>query len=181
MNDIRAVDWLPLDVALERLSRTSERAFLANVAPQALLSFSRQTRPKAQAVRKRQGRSVVVPEPVPAEPLPPKSLPAPMPAEQGHPAAIAPSLAEAASGPAIDAILPAERAASVADEPVAADLAPQTEELESTVDATAPAAANDAATPAPPAGVADDHAGGVADRRRWSLARKLRDWLGLAA
>jgi 8-oxo-dGTP diphosphatase len=184
MNDIRAVDWLPLDAALERLSRSSERAFLSNVGPQALLSFSRQTRPKAQAVRKRQGRSVVVPEPVPAEPLPPKSLPAPMPAEQGQPAAIAPSLAEAASGPAIDSILPAEPAASVADGPVAviqADLAPQTKDVESTVDATAPAAATDAAAPAPPAGVADDHAGGVADRRRWSLARKLRDWLGLAA
>jgi hypothetical protein len=107
-----------------------------------------------------------------------------MPAEQGQPAAIAPSLAEAASGPAIDSILPAEPAASVADGPVAviqADLAPQTKDVESTVDATAPAAATDAAAPAPPAGVADDHAGGVADRRRWSLARKLRDWLGLAA
>src|SRR4051794_13924125 len=55
MNDIRAVDWLPLDAAIERLSRSAERAFLANVGPQALLNFSGQTRPEAQAARKRQG------------------------------------------------------------------------------------------------------------------------------
>ena len=33
MKDVRAVDWLPLDVALVRLSRDHERAFLANVGP----------------------------------------------------------------------------------------------------------------------------------------------------
>src|ERR1700754_3036869 len=31
MDDIRAVDWLPLAAAVERLSRGYERAFLANV------------------------------------------------------------------------------------------------------------------------------------------------------
>jgi 8-oxo-dGTP diphosphatase len=36
MHDIREVDWLPLDSAVERLSRTYERAFLANVGPIAL-------------------------------------------------------------------------------------------------------------------------------------------------
>src|SRR3984957_20854297 len=33
MDDVRAVDWLPLDAAVERLSRGYERAFLANVGP----------------------------------------------------------------------------------------------------------------------------------------------------
>ena len=36
MRDVKAVDWLPLDKAVERLSRGYERAFLANVGPLAL-------------------------------------------------------------------------------------------------------------------------------------------------
>ena len=36
MRDVRAVDWLPLDQAVDRLSRGYERAFLANVGPIAL-------------------------------------------------------------------------------------------------------------------------------------------------
>ena len=36
MRDVRAVDWLPLDRAVDRLSRGYERAFLANVGPIAL-------------------------------------------------------------------------------------------------------------------------------------------------
>jgi 8-oxo-dGTP diphosphatase len=36
MNDIKAVDWLPLDEAVERLSREYERAFLSHVGPLAL-------------------------------------------------------------------------------------------------------------------------------------------------
>ena len=36
MNDVKAVAWLPLEDALERLSRSSERAFLENVGPLAV-------------------------------------------------------------------------------------------------------------------------------------------------
>lgn len=36
MRDVKAVDWLPLDAAVERLSRGYERAFLANVGPRPL-------------------------------------------------------------------------------------------------------------------------------------------------
>lgn len=36
MKDVKAVDWLPLDAAIERLSHGYERAFLANVGPLAL-------------------------------------------------------------------------------------------------------------------------------------------------
>jgi 8-oxo-dGTP diphosphatase len=36
MDDVKAVDWLPLDAAVERLSRSYERAFRANVGPLAL-------------------------------------------------------------------------------------------------------------------------------------------------
>lgn len=38
MKDITAVDWLPLDRALKRLSRDHEKAFLAEVGPLALAS-----------------------------------------------------------------------------------------------------------------------------------------------
>ncbi len=36
MNDVKAVDWLPFEAALDRLSRAYERAFLAHVGPIAL-------------------------------------------------------------------------------------------------------------------------------------------------
>ena len=36
MEDVKAVEWLPLDAAVERLSRAYERVFLANVGPLAL-------------------------------------------------------------------------------------------------------------------------------------------------
>jgi 8-oxo-dGTP diphosphatase len=36
MRDVKAVDWLPLEQAVERLSRGHERAFLEQVGPVAL-------------------------------------------------------------------------------------------------------------------------------------------------
>src|SRR6478735_1054135 len=36
MNDIKAVEWLPLDQAIARLSREYERAFLAQIGPVAI-------------------------------------------------------------------------------------------------------------------------------------------------
>ncbi len=39
MNDIKAVDWLPLEQAVERLSREYERAFLSHVGPIALAAM----------------------------------------------------------------------------------------------------------------------------------------------
>jgi 8-oxo-dGTP diphosphatase len=49
MNDIRAVDWLPLDAAIARLSRAYERTFLENVGPLAVSVLSRRLKAKAQA------------------------------------------------------------------------------------------------------------------------------------
>jgi 8-oxo-dGTP diphosphatase len=68
MDDIRAVDWLPLDAAVERLSRAYERAFLANVGPIALESaaFARDTRRsrirKQPAPEKRRRQPAVAPQ-----------------------------------------------------------------------------------------------------------------------
>jgi 8-oxo-dGTP diphosphatase len=66
MDDIRAVDWLPLDAAVERLSRAYERAFLANVGPLALESavLARRPRLKKQPVpEKRRRQPAVAPQP----------------------------------------------------------------------------------------------------------------------
>src|ERR1700760_1196315 len=49
MHDIRAVDWLPLDEALVRLSRAYERTFLEHVGPLAVSVMSRRLKAKAQA------------------------------------------------------------------------------------------------------------------------------------
>jgi 8-oxo-dGTP diphosphatase len=69
MDDIKAVDWLPLDAAIERLSRGYERAFLENVGPIALESAalaqpSRRARVKKQmAPEKRRRQPAVMPPP----------------------------------------------------------------------------------------------------------------------
>jgi 8-oxo-dGTP diphosphatase len=83
MDDVRAVDWLPLDAAVERLSRSYERAFLANVGPLALeaaASADTARRPKAKPpVReKRRGRQVVVAQPSLTKPMPGPPQPDPV-------------------------------------------------------------------------------------------------------
>ena len=90
MNDVKAVDWLPLDAAVERLSRGYERAFLANVGPIALKAAAsvetRRSRAKKPAPEKRRSRRVVpqppisapvISEPVPAAPPPDYAAPVP--------------------------------------------------------------------------------------------------------
>jgi 8-oxo-dGTP diphosphatase len=75
MLDVRAVDWLPLNAAVERLSRDYEQAFLANVGRIALkaASVAEAARRKAKqpAPEKRRTRRVtppVVPAPLPEIP-----------------------------------------------------------------------------------------------------------------
>jgi 8-oxo-dGTP diphosphatase len=57
MGDVRAVDWLPLEAAVERLSRDHERAFLANVGPLALEAAKRSGERKPAAPVKRRRRA----------------------------------------------------------------------------------------------------------------------------
>jgi len=66
MHDVTAVDWLPLDAAVERLSRDHERAFLANVGPLALESARRSRERKQVAPDRSRRRRVVTPKPAPA-------------------------------------------------------------------------------------------------------------------
>src|SRR5882757_3145960 len=49
MRDVKAVEWLPLADAVERLSRGYERAFLENVGPIALSAISAAGTPVARA------------------------------------------------------------------------------------------------------------------------------------
>ena len=70
MNDVTAVDWLPLEAAVERLSRDHERAFLANVGPLALESARRSRERKPAAAEKPRRRRIVAPKAAPVSPAP---------------------------------------------------------------------------------------------------------------
>jgi 8-oxo-dGTP diphosphatase len=81
MNDVKAVDWLPLPDAVDRLSRGYERAFLENVGPIALAAaaLAETTRPRAKqsAPDKRRSRRAVASPPAIVEPPPPSDPPLP--------------------------------------------------------------------------------------------------------
>jgi 8-oxo-dGTP diphosphatase len=68
MRDVRAVDWLPLGQAVERLSRGYERAFLENVGPIALASASNMTLTEASAGRASEPGPVETRSEVPHQP-----------------------------------------------------------------------------------------------------------------
>ncbi len=75
MHDIRAVEWLPLQAAVERLSRSYERVFLENVGPIAINAMARQWKEKAPAGAKRREAAVVAPQlPFPESPSVPQQL-----------------------------------------------------------------------------------------------------------
>jgi 8-oxo-dGTP diphosphatase len=76
MDDVRAVDWLPLEAAVERLSRDHERAFLANVGPLALEAAAlakRSREAKAPAPVKRRRRRTMADKPAISPPVAPSS------------------------------------------------------------------------------------------------------------
>jgi 8-oxo-dGTP diphosphatase len=71
MDDVRAVDWLPLEAAVERLTRGHEQAFLASVGPLALeaaapVKPARRSRPKPAVSEQRAGRLAAANRPSPA-------------------------------------------------------------------------------------------------------------------
>jgi 8-oxo-dGTP diphosphatase len=117
MDDIKAVDWLPLGDALVRLSRSYERAFLENVGPLAVQAAeharaARRSRAKQPAPVKRRSRPAVAPQPLPA-PLPISDAPPQqpelivqesLPAEPIETAAVTPEPVE----PEMPSLLPTE-------------------------------------------------------------------------
>jgi 8-oxo-dGTP diphosphatase len=104
MDDIRAVDWLPLGDALGRLSRSHERAFLENVGPLAVQAAAharaeRRSKAKQPGPVKRSSRLAVPPQDAsPREPEPIEAV------------ATAPAIE-----PEIPQLLPAEPAGSGVD------------------------------------------------------------------
>jgi len=154
MDDVRAVDWLPLDAAVERLSRGYERAFLANVGPLALeasaLAQVPQPRAKKPPVPEKRRRKPAVAPPALMTPLP------------AAPDAVARHEPRLAAGDAVEAEMSAAATElappppSVTAEPVAAEL----------VEAEVAAPASDS---------------GAARGRRGNLVRMVRDWLRRAA
>src|SRR5882672_7021767 len=155
MDDVRAVDWLPLDAAVARLSRGYERAFLANVGPLALQAAAlarpaRRPKAKRPAPDKRRGRQVVVTPPsfgisvsVPPQP----DLTSPVAAQDERPFV------------ASDAV---EAEPSVG--PTEFGMATQFVETDSVAPAAEPESSN------------NDSVWAVRGRRR-SLVQKMRDWL----
>ncbi|HET7889670.1 MAG TPA: NUDIX hydrolase [Bradyrhizobium sp.] len=77
MRDVIAVDWLPLQAAVERLSRDHERAFLANVGPLALESaaLARRSRETKALAPAKPRRRVATPKSAPAISPPMAPLP----------------------------------------------------------------------------------------------------------
>lgn len=154
MHDIRAVDWLPLDDAVERLSRGYERVFLANVGPIALQAAAaaetaRRARAKQPAPEKRRSRAAPSIAPPPSSPAP--SMPEPMPA------VAAPDFTEIAQD---------ERGLVESD----------------AMESEAPADADEFRMVPQPAEIVAADATTINDRPiRRSLVRKVRDWFLRAA
>jgi 8-oxo-dGTP diphosphatase len=187
MHDVRAVDWLPLGAAVERLSRPYEQAFLANVGPQALASFAarRQQKAKAPMASKRRGQPAVAPpakpaaKPAPALPELPRAEPAPE-LELVEPV---PEVAIAAPVPVPPEPDSMPEPVALAGTPLFADEAPSelpsseveremvASPLETEFGTVAPVTDDDRA----------DDTSVTSDRQPRSLAQKVRDWLGRAA
>jgi 8-oxo-dGTP diphosphatase len=107
-SDVRAVEWLPLEVAVERLSRGYERVFLEHVGPIAVSAMARE-REKA----KRREAAVTVPQLSATEPV------SPAPASEQEivlsPLDAEPSVAEAPQAGDGEAMPPRHQRASFAE------------------------------------------------------------------
>lgn len=167
MDDVRAVDWLPLEAAVERLSRACERAFLANVGPLALEAAALARRSKARkppALVKRGRRPSVVPQPpltIPAPAAPPPDV-MPSPPEADLPLMVGNDLVEVQL---IDA--PSVEARS-SDCATALEIAPESAREISAVTAAEPEPENEAAS-------------ATGRDRHVNLVQIVRDWLWRAA
>lgn len=156
MDDVKAVDWLPVEAAVERLSRAYERAFLANVGPLALESAAVARRPKVKkqpVPEKRRRAPALAPEP---------------PLTITVPAAPQPDLTSAAIVP---------------DEPLVAgndDVEGYSSNLSTMPGMTAQAAEEISPTIVEPQS-ADEAPVGAVRGRRINLMQKVRDWLRRAA
>jgi 8-oxo-dGTP diphosphatase len=160
MDDVRAVDWLSLDAAVERLSHVYERAFLANVGPLALeaAALARVPRPKARprAPAKPRERQAVAPRPLLTIPVP---VPAP-PQPDLTPVAALQDDRQSAARDVVETKVPVGATESGS--------APQSVEADSAMPAVEPQSSN-------------HETAGTIQRRSRNLVQKVRDWLRRAA
>jgi 8-oxo-dGTP diphosphatase len=186
MNDIKAVEWLPLDLAVGRLSRAYERAFLSHVGPHALENAalggaSRRAKAKAPVAKKRRSRQAPAPKPPISEPLPVTVQAETVP----PPPASEPQLVTCEIVEVEPLIQEQEIAAVLPVAPEQAEPAPPEPEMvldvavASDVDAASDAhAASDVDADSE---IAASVAGADTEGQRRSLAQKVRAWLGRAA
>ena len=209
MDDVRAVDWLPLEAAVERLSRSYERAFLANVGPlaleaaalesAALAKFAARPKAKQPVPAKRPGRRAAVAQPPRAKPMPAPPQPdvtSAVTAGDRRPPV-------ASDIPAPTALLKAETAVEIEiplEVRAAVEIAAPAEietpvEASTAVETDTPAAVDtssvdptESGTPLPwlegsagPAMESEAVDADTAQDRRRNLVQKVRDWLRRAA
>jgi len=170
MRDVRAVDWLPLTEAVDRLSRGYERAFLENVGPIALsaAAHARRTRAKQPAPEKRRTtKRPGVTTPPAATPTITPPLAAPLP-EHPAPQAAPDQVASEEVTEVIDAIAAEEAPAVSVDETAAAS-----------VDEAQPDDTSSFALEIEPGAV--DAAESAHEQPRRNLLQRVRDWLRRAA
>jgi 8-oxo-dGTP diphosphatase len=190
MDDVRAVDWLPLEAAVERLSRAYERAFLANVGPLALEAAALARRSKTRkppALVKRRRRPTAAPQPpqtIPATIAPPPNA-VPSLTEADLPLVAANDLVEVQSvearsvealsieAPSIEA--PSVEARSVETQPVETQSADGATALEIT---PPPAEVSAVIATAEPE---NEAAAATGRDRHVNLVQIVRDWLWRAA
>ncbi|MDI4236031.1 NUDIX domain-containing protein [Bradyrhizobium sp. Arg237L] len=106
MYDIKAVDWLPLEDALERLSRDHERAFLENVGPIALKAAALSGASRQKAATRRPRRTVTPPPSVSEPTTVPEPAQLDAPVAQEEPLSTTEAAEPALSPPAAEAELP---------------------------------------------------------------------------
>jgi 8-oxo-dGTP diphosphatase len=189
MTDIREVDWLPLDAAVERLSRSYERAFLENVGPiavSALLADASKRKTKAAPAKKRRARPAA---PVPPPPTPTAvqlAEPTPAPVEV---ASVAPEPTERVTNETVDdaEIFGAPEPLPSVDQPELTRGAASEQLVAVPVETDAPAcepmpaAETHSSPPVVTAETVDMPATPSVEPRRKTLAEVLRSWLGSAA
>jgi 8-oxo-dGTP diphosphatase len=161
MDDVRAVDWLPLDAAVERLSHAYERAFLANVGPLALEAAAlarvpRRPKAKPRVPAKPRERQAVAPRPLLTIPVPVSAPPQP----DVRPVAPLQDDRQSVASDVVETKAPAG--------PMQSETAPQIVEA-------------DAAMPAPESQSINNETAGTAQGRSRNLVQKMRDWLRRAA
>jgi 8-oxo-dGTP diphosphatase len=192
MSDIREVDWLPLEVALVRLSRAAERAFLENVGPVAIAATiadwsKRKARvaaaTKAAPAKKRRTRPAVPAKP-PAVPVQPPAAEREMPdlvASEPTDSPPMPETPEPLSPIQAQAAVTVEQPGPMqSTDPVEPLAAP--EQADPRACEPVPAVVTEA-DPAPSASpeVVDAPGADAGETRRKSLGEMLRNWLGSVA